>query len=244
MRSAAGAASIFVFAVALALPTFVTGQEPLEPAPPGAEQPSEPAPSPPDEAAPTPSTPEEPPEPPPAPAEAAETTATVAPVAKGAGSVSMVDFAFSPATVTISVGDTVTWINNGEEDHDATGNGFGTGNVPPGGTGSATFSSAGSFSYICTIHPNMRGTVVVQGDSAGGPTGDGGTDPETGAPTETEEAAVASPDAAGTADALPASGEPEGPLVVLGLGLLGCGLMATALARWRGRESALPPPSR
>ena len=88
----------------------------------------------------------------------------------------------------------------------------------------------------------MKGTVVVN-DPSSGPekTGDdGAVDPTTGAPLGTEAAAVASSDAAGTADALPASGENEAPLLILGTGLLACGALASILARWRARETALP----
>ena len=247
MRSAAGAASIFVFAVSLALPGLLMAQEPVEPAPPAPAPPAEEAPPapPPDPATPPTSPPPEPAAPPPVQTEVAETTAAPPPVAKGAATVSMVDYAFSPATVTVNPGDTVTWINSGEEDHDAVGSGFSTGTVSPGGSGAATFSSAGSFAYVCSFHPDMKGTVVVNDTSAGGPTTEDGTtiDPETGAPIGSEEAAGAAAGAAGSADALPASGEPEAPLVVFGVGLLGCGLMATALARWRSRETALLPPA-
>ncbi len=250
MRALAVGLSVGVLTVSLAAPGLLAAQEPepAPPAPPAPEEPVAPEPAPPPpETAPPPEEATPPAEPEPAAPPAPE-TATAAPlVAKGSASVSMVDFAFSPATVTIAVGDTVTWVNNGAEDHDAAGSGFSTGTIGPGSSGSATFSSAGTFSYICNFHPDdMKGTVVVN-DSGGTTSGtdDGpetGVDPETGAPLGTEAAAGAAPGAAGTADALPASGEAEAPLAILGLGLLGCGLLATALARWRLRETALLPP--
>lgn len=244
MRRSVWGVSVCTLAVSLALPGLILAQEPVAPpveeAPPPTETvPEEPAPEVPAESPPTTPVPEPPPtetaEPPPAPAS----------VAKASAAVSMVDYSFSPATVTINVGDSVTWTNNGEEDHDAAGNGFSTGTVAPGASGSATFSSAGRFAYICTFHPGMKGTVVVSdtGGSGTTPSEDGTVDPETGAPIGSEAAAGAAADAAGSADALPASGEPEGPLVVLGAGLLACGLVAMALARWRSREGMLLPPS-
>ena len=76
-------------------------------------------------------------------------------------------FSFSPNTVTVNVGDTVTWTNQDASTHTATSSGnFNTGNIPEGGSKSVTFNSAGTFDYICTIHPTMQGTVVVR--AAGG----------------------------------------------------------------------------
>ena len=85
--------------------------------------------------------------------------------------VSIVDFAFEPATVTVNVGDTVTWRNNGQAPHNAhaTNNEFQTevvGNDQV--SGSHTFDEAGSYNYICDVHPNMKGTVVVQAAADGG----------------------------------------------------------------------------
>ena len=82
----------------------------------------------------------------------------------------IVDFSFSPGTITVNVGDTVTWVNDGPTPHSATSsNGaFDTGIFPAGQSRSHTFNEAGTFSYICTPHPNMRGTVVVQGAQTGG----------------------------------------------------------------------------
>ena len=57
-------------------------------------------------------------------------------------------------------GDTVTWSNNGPTGHSATANdgSFDTGILQKGSSGSHTFSQAGTFSYICTPHPFMKGT--------------------------------------------------------------------------------------
>ncbi len=73
------------------------------------------------------------------------------------------DFKFSPATITIHAGDTITWTNNGPAPHTATAsNGsFDTGNLNKGQSASHTFTQAGTFAYICSIHPFMHGTVVV-----------------------------------------------------------------------------------
>ena len=75
--------------------------------------------------------------------------------------VSIAGFAFAPVTVTVDVGDTVTWTNDDSTAHTATGDGFDTERLAPGQTASITFSTAGTFAYACAIHPQMRGTVVV-----------------------------------------------------------------------------------
>ncbi len=73
------------------------------------------------------------------------------------------DFKFSPGTTTIHVGDTITWTNSGPSPHTATAKdgSFDTGNLNKGASASHTFTHAGTFAYICTIHPFMHGTVVV-----------------------------------------------------------------------------------
>lgn len=62
---------------------------------------------------------------------------------------------------TINQGDTVYWANQDESTHNATGQGWGTGNIPPGGEASETFNTPGTFNYSCTIHPSMTGTLQV-----------------------------------------------------------------------------------
>jgi plastocyanin len=87
------------------------------------------------------------------------------------------DFAFSPATITIHVGDTVTWTNNGPSPHTATASShsFDTGTLAKGASASHTFTQPGTYAYICTIHPFMHGTVVVLGPSSSGSSSSGST---------------------------------------------------------------------
>ena len=152
-------------------------------------------------------------------------------------SVTMGDYFFSSASVTISVGDTVTWHNSGQAPHTATANdgSFDTGTVNSGGSASHTFSSAGTFSYICTIHPNMKGTVRVLSSSGGGGGGGGGAS-SSGSGTS-ESSAVASPDAAGTSTTLPMTGMAVGALALVGAALLASGLLVRraddSRRRWR-----------
>ena len=152
--------------------------------------------------------------------------------ASASASVNAGDFFFSPASVTIAVGDTVTWHNSGQAPHNATGNNgsFSTGTINPGGSASHTFSSAGTFSYICTIHPNMKGTVRVLSSSSGG--GGGASSSSSGT---SESSAVASPGAAGSSTTLPMTGMAVGALALVGAALLASGLLVRG-AGDRGRR--------
>ncbi|MEL4304562.1 cupredoxin family copper-binding protein [Methanococcoides sp. LMO-2] len=74
------------------------------------------------------------------------------------------DFKFNPATLQISVGDTVTWINMDSAPHTATSNeeGFDSGRLSKDESFSFTFEEAGNYDYICTFHPYMKGEVLVE----------------------------------------------------------------------------------
>jgi len=103
-------------------------------------------------------------------------TSTSAPMSE---SVSLEDNSFVNSTVTIRVGGTVTWTHNdGQASHTVTADDGSfdsnagcsptVGPLPPSGdcmtqgeTYSATFATAGTFSYHCKIHPGMTGTVNV-----------------------------------------------------------------------------------
>jgi plastocyanin len=74
------------------------------------------------------------------------------------------NFAFLPSTLVITAGTTVTVTNHDTVAHTWTSNGhlFDSGDIPPGGTFSFTFTTPGTYSYHCSIHSFMTGTVVVQ----------------------------------------------------------------------------------
>ncbi|MGH3833510.1 MAG: cupredoxin domain-containing protein [Pseudonocardiaceae bacterium] len=88
-------------------------------------------------------------------------SAPTAPVATNA--VSILNFAFSPATVTIKAGTTVTWTNQDQDAHtvSAMSGAFHSATLNTGQSYSHTFTTPGRFDYLCTIHPFMLGTVVV-----------------------------------------------------------------------------------
>jgi plastocyanin len=81
-------------------------------------------------------------------------------------SVSITDFAFTPKTITIPVGTTVRWTNNGNAPHTVTSTSspkaFDSGTLNSGDTFQHTFTTAGQFPYRCNIHPSMTGTVIVE----------------------------------------------------------------------------------
>jgi plastocyanin len=77
--------------------------------------------------------------------------------------VKMADLGFSPQEVTISVGDTIEWVNEDFVDHTATEtkNVDWNVNVPAGSSGSMTFDKVGSIDYYCVYHPQMTGKIHV-----------------------------------------------------------------------------------
>jgi plastocyanin len=98
--------------------------------------------------------------------------------AQDSASVDIADFTFGPGSVTITAGATVTWTNSDSAPHTATGDGgaFDTGTIDPGGSASITFDTPGTYTYICSIHPDMTGTVVVVAAGDDGGEDDGGAD--------------------------------------------------------------------
>jgi amicyanin len=108
--------------------------------------------------------------------EAAETTEQPAEDTGGGGAaagdtaeVGMKGIAFDPEEVSVKTGGTVKWTNNESIPHDVTkedgpGADFssGNGNMKQGDTYEQTFKEAGKVNYVCTVHPNMKGTVTVE----------------------------------------------------------------------------------
>jgi len=82
----------------------------------------------------------------------------------GGAQVVMKNLAFDPATVTIKVGESVTWTNQDSTNHTVTAdNGeFNSDQLANGATFSFKFDKAGTYAYHCSIHPSMKATVVVE----------------------------------------------------------------------------------
>ena len=100
----------------------------------------------------------------------AETTETSAPGEAAAGEanegtgVTIKDYAFTPPTLTMAAGTTVTWTNDDAVPHTATASdgSFDSGNINPGESFSFTFATPGTHPYICQYHAGMQGSIVVQ----------------------------------------------------------------------------------
>lgn len=78
----------------------------------------------------------------------------------------MQDYAYSPASLTVHVGDTVTWIQHDTAPHDVVTTSapvsFRSPQLSQGQSWSYTFRTAGTYSYYCSVHPDMRAQVIVQ----------------------------------------------------------------------------------
>jgi plastocyanin len=94
--------------------------------------------------------------PPPKPLAPADTT--------GGPSVSIENFNFVSATLTVPAGTTVVWTNHDDVDHTVTAsdNSFTSAAIPTEGQYSYTFTTPGTYAYFCAIHPFMTGKVIVQ----------------------------------------------------------------------------------
>jgi plastocyanin len=92
-------------------------------------------------------------------------------------------FAFAPQTVTVKVGDTVTWSNADARSHTSTADDgtWDTGTIGGNTSASITVTKAGTFAYHCKIHPDMTGTLVVEAAAAPPPTDTLNADAATGA---------------------------------------------------------------
>jgi plastocyanin len=77
-------------------------------------------------------------------------------------SVKIAGFAFTPKKMTVTAGTKVAFSNSDSAPHTATGKGFDTGTISKRKTKSVTFSKKGTFAYHCSIHPTMKGTIVVK----------------------------------------------------------------------------------
>jgi plastocyanin len=77
--------------------------------------------------------------------------------------VEIVDFAYDPDPTTIQAGGKVIWINRDSAPHTATADdgSFDTGTIEEGKLKSESFKQPGTYTYFCTVHPSMHGTVEV-----------------------------------------------------------------------------------
>ena len=158
--------------------------------------------------------------------------------------VDMVNISFKPKTVTIEPGDEVTWTNKDTAQHNAVGQGaadFDTGLLEKGETGTVPFNDTGTFRYICTVHPSMKGEVKVSSGGSGA-NGKGGTSSGTGGTTSgtgdggsvfpsdtgSSTGTFSGNSSSGGGGSLPNTGQPALPLLVLGSALIVLGLLGRA----------------
>ena len=83
----------------------------------------------------------------------------------GAAAVTISDFKFTPGALTVRQGARITVTNHDTTAHTATadsGNSFDTGSIDPGSSATFTLSKVGTYSYHCSIHPFMHGTLTVR----------------------------------------------------------------------------------
>jgi plastocyanin len=80
----------------------------------------------------------------------------------GGTTVTEQNFAFDPQTLTVKVGDTVTFTNADSAPHNVKIDGQELGSQNQGESKTWKATKAGSFPYICTVHPSMTGQITVQ----------------------------------------------------------------------------------
>jgi plastocyanin len=81
----------------------------------------------------------------------------------GEHQVTIQQFKFEPQELTVNVGDTVVFTNQDAMPHNAVSAGkFDSGKIAHGATGKVVAKEKGTFDYICTFHPNMKGRLIVQ----------------------------------------------------------------------------------
>ena len=81
-----------------------------------------------------------------------------------AAAVSMDHNTFIPSEITVVPGTTVTWVNKETMPHTVvdTNKGFRSKTLAKDASFSFTFATAGDYDYLCSIHPNMKGKVIVK----------------------------------------------------------------------------------
>ena len=141
-----------------------------------------------------------------------------------ATTVNVSDFKFVPNSVTVNVGDTVTWDFHGPAPHSATANDntFNTGVLGKGKSAAFKFMRAGTYKYYCIPHRSiMRATVTVRAAGSGGSNGSSNNKSPSGGSSPSG----SSSNSSNSSNPLPHTGLAIASLVLIGLGLLGGGLL-------------------
>jgi plastocyanin len=86
--------------------------------------------------------------------------------ASGRRQIAIDNFAFVPATVTVAAGTEIIWVNHDEEPHTVnsidTAAAFKSPALDTGDKFTFVYTKAGRYTYFCSIHPHMVGTIIVK----------------------------------------------------------------------------------
>ncbi|WP_263419457.1 cupredoxin domain-containing protein [Terriglobus albidus] len=78
--------------------------------------------------------------------------------------ITIANFQFQPISLTVHTGDTVIWENRDIVPHTVTDSrgAFDSGSIAPGSSWNLKTTAAGTYQYVCTLHPNMKATLIVK----------------------------------------------------------------------------------
>jgi plastocyanin len=101
----------------------------------------------------------------PSPAQASPSPAEASAAPGGEATVRIANFAFDPPTIEVAAGQTITWTNEDSAPHTVTldDGSVDSGRLDQGATFAHAFTTPGTFTYHCEIHPSMKGTIEVTG---------------------------------------------------------------------------------
>lgn len=88
-------------------------------------------------------------------------------VTGGVLGIAISDAGFAPTESRVTVGRSVAWKNDGLQSHDVSSvggpqSGWGSGQIGPSSTFQRIFTAPGRYDYVCSLHPTMRGRIVVE----------------------------------------------------------------------------------
>jgi hypothetical protein len=125
----------------------------------------------------------------------------------------IMDYRYQPGSLTVAVGDSVTWTNHDQARHDVSGTSGPAGLQSPelgqGESWTHTFTQPGAYAYLCRLHPEMTATLTVE-PAAPAPTTPAPSAPPS-APGPGPSTPAASDDTSGDAAPLPVEGQPAAP---------------------------------
>jgi plastocyanin len=98
------------------------------------------------------------------PAKPSPTAGKAQPTSSNSNEVTVENFSFQPAAITVKAGTTVTWVNHDDIPHTVydINKQFKSETLDTDGKFSYKFTTAGTYSYFCSLHPRMTGQVIVK----------------------------------------------------------------------------------